>query len=368
MEAAFWIIAGLIVFSLFGYGLLWIVLAHVTGRPPFRAGPARSLRVTVLIAARNEEAAIGAKLESILEQDVAPHHLDVMVVSDGSIDRTIEVARSVRSPRVRCFALPRHGGKASALNHGLVRIEADVVVFSDANSILKPGSLTAILAPFADPEVGGTCGQPEPKPARDGWIGRAEQLFWQHDSLLKAAESRLGGAVSAQGTLYAIRRSLLPATVPADVADDFYISVQVPAQDRRLVFVPEAVAVEAVTSRTNDEFMRRVRSTERGWRGLLRMRRLLNPRRHGLYAVQLLCHKLLRRLTAFLLPALLLISLALVGHGTIYQAAAAGQMLFYGVAIMAIISSRARAIPGASAAAFFVGPDVCFIFAPWGLR
>jgi cellulose synthase/poly-beta-1,6-N-acetylglucosamine synthase-like glycosyltransferase len=353
-EAAFWIILALIAFSLFGYGLLWIVLARVAGRAPYREAPEVALGVTVLIAARNEEAVIGRKLESILAQDVAPHELDVMVISDGSEDRTIEEAQALRSPRVRCFALPRHDGKAAALNYGLAGIDADVVVFSDANSILKPGSLNALLAPFADPETGGTCGRPKPKLVRDGWIGRAEQLFWNHDNMLKEAETRLGGAVSAQGTLYAVRRHLLPTVVPPDMADDFYVSVQVPSSRKRLVFVPEAVATEIVTARVNDEFFRRVRSTERGWRGVLRMRRLLNPFAYGLYAVQLFCHKVLRRLTAFLLPALFLVTLALVRRGPVYELAAAAQVLFYGLAISAIVLPAARSLPGATAAAFFV--------------
>src|SRR5690606_8801832 len=122
---------------------------------------------------------------------------------------------------------------------------------------------------------------------------------------LKAAESALGGAVSAQGTLYAMRRALVPAVIPDAMADDFYISVQAPAAGRRLVLAPQAVAIEAVTARHGDEFMRRVRSTERGWRALWAMRRLMNPFRHGFYALQLICHKLLRRLVAFLLPLLL---------------------------------------------------------------
>ncbi|MEX0303833.1 MAG: glycosyltransferase, partial [Leisingera sp.] len=271
MILLFWTCAGLIAFSLAGYGLLWSVLAALAGR---RAPlpPVQPLRATVLIAARNEAAAIRAKLETILAQDCGPHWVDVLVVSDGSEDATLEQALSLNSPRIRAFQTPEHGGKAQALTAGLARIEADVVIFSDANSMLAPGALQYLLAPFSMEDTGGVCGrlQPQRKHGRRGWLARAERLFWSYDSGLKAAENRLGGAVSAQGTLYAMRRRLVPERVPGDVADDFYISVQAPAQHRRLVFEPRAVAQEAVTSHAGDEFMRRVGSTPRGLRGLLR--------------------------------------------------------------------------------------------------
>ena len=233
-------------------------------------------------------------------------------------------------------------------------IDADVVIFSDANSVPALGALRALLAPFAEPAVGGACGRPRPRGRRGGWIGRAEASFWIYDSALKRAESWLGGAVSAQGTLYALRRKLLPITVPAGVADDLFFSLQAVDRGGRLVFVPEAVAVEEVTARTGDEFKRRVRSTERGWRGLMMMSHLLDPRRYGLYAIQLFSHKVLRRLVAFLLPVWLAVSLSLVGRGAVYDLAAVGQVVVYGLGLAALAFPAAARLPGAGAAGFFV--------------
>ncbi|WP_264212633.1 glycosyltransferase [Leisingera thetidis] len=356
MMLLFWICAGLVAFSLAGYGVLWCAIAAVAGCR-VQLPPEQPVRATVLIAARNEEAAIRAKLETILKQDCGPHRVDVLVVSDGSEDATLAQALSLNSPRIRAFQTAEHGGKAQALTAGLARIEADVVIFSDANSMLAPGALRHLLAPFARPDTGGVCGRllPQRCKSRGGWLARAERLFWTYDSLLKAAENRLGGAVSAQGTLYAMRRQLVPERVPGDVADDFYISVQAPARHRRLVFEPRAVAQEQVSSHTGDEFMRRVRSTERGWRALMRMRRLMNPGRHGIYALQLLFHKGLRRMVAFLLPLLLLLSLAAAAEsGGIYTVGLLAQLLVYGLGAGPLLWPALGRLPGTGPARFFV--------------
>lgn len=351
----FWILVSLILYSLFGYGLIWTALAALFGRKGASHGSEQPLRATVVIAARNEAATIAQKLRGLLAQDTGTHSLDVLVVSDGSNDDTLAQAQSLGAPNVTAFQTPSHGGKAQALNAGLARVDCDVVIFSDANSILAEGALRALLRHFADPNVGGVCGQPEPiRSRRSGWLAGAEQLFWTYDSRLKMAESALGGAVTAQGTLYAMRRDLLPAKVPEAMADDFYISVQVPAAHKRLVYEPRAIAREEVTPQTGPEFMRRVRSTERGWRGIMNMKRLLNPFQHGLYAVQLFSHKTLRRLVAFLLPLLFVINVAVLDHGIVYQLLFAAQLLIYLMALAALCLPAALRLPGAKICLFFV--------------
>lgn len=353
MSVIFWFLLVLIAWSLFGYGLVWTLLARIW---PERRRQREEVGVsaTMLIAARNEEHVIEAKIRSVLAQDVGPNDLSILVVSDGSEDATLARAMATGDPRVSAFQTEMHGGKAMALNAGLARIDRDVVIFSDANSILEPGAVRSLLSHFSDRAVGGVCGRPRPERHRTGWHGKMEATFWQYDSMLKSAESRIGGAVSAQGTLYAIRRALVPAKVPEAMADDFYISTQVPAAGYRLVFDPRAIAIEDVTERTGDEIMRRVRSTERGWRGLMTMRRLLNPLRHGLYAIQLISHKLLRRVVAFFLPALFLANLALLEDAWFYWIFFLVQAVTYGVALAALLYPNLRRLPGVGVAAFFV--------------
>lgn len=351
----FWVTAALIFWSLAGYGLTWIVLARLMpragGGAEEEAGP---LSATVLIAARNEEADIGGKIRSVLDQHTGAHAVKVLVVSDGSEDATLARAAEAAAgdPRVTLLELPSHQGKAAALNAGLAQIPPEeVVIFSDANSRLAPGAIAALLAPFAGSEVGGTIGQLSIPPG-EGLMARAERLFWRYDNALKRAEDLIAGVVSAQGTFYAVRRHLIPE-VPAAMADDLVTSLAVVDQGYRLAYAPGAIASEPVTAKTGAEFGRRLRSTERGWRGLMRYRHLMAPGRTGLYAVQLFSHKALRRLVAFLLPLLLLYNLMLLGQGWLYWLTLLAQLAVYGLAAAALLSPRARALPGASVAVFF---------------
>lgn len=359
MVVLFWSLVGAIVFIAVGYGAVLILLSSlaVSRRPRPTPSP---LDVTLLIAAHNEEPHIADKLRNALSQDIGSHRLSILVVSDGSTDGTVDMARGVSPDRVRVIEIRDHVGKIPALRRALHQIAGDVVIFSDANSTFKPGALAALLAPFGDERVGGVCGAPAVRRSRRSWLAAGEQFYWHYDNRLKQAEGALGGVVSAQGSLYAIRRALVP-DIPTAVADDFYISTAVPAAGLRLAFARDAISEEAVAANVRREFGRRVRSTERGWRALLLRRGLLNPLRTGPYAVHLLFHKLLRRMVPFLLLALLVTSALGAASSPFLLVMLVGQLLGYGLAMAVPFSSALRRVPGATIAFFFLETQAAMV-------
>lgn len=330
MTVLFWALVGIISYIYLGYGLLVIFLAAL--RPQRRVLPTvQPLSATLLIAAHNEAPNISRKLENALSLDLGPHTLKVLVVSDGSQDDTVLEARKFTDRGVRTIEIRDHVGKANAMNRALTEISSDIVVFSDADSVIDGRALVNLLRHFSNLEVGGVCGCIELPARKRGWLGQGEAMYWRYDHALRAAESGLSGAVSAQGTLYAVRRELLHSLVPA-VADDSMNSFRVVAQGKRLVFEPEATVEISVTSSSKLEFGRRVRMTERGWRGLMLMSQLLNPWRYGFFSVQLFSHKVLRRLGPFFLLLLVPTNLWLISKHPIYDVLAALQAIFYALA------------------------------------
>ncbi len=317
------------VFSILYAYLFFPLLAALRGwlRPRPVAADDITPSVSLIIAAHNEAAVIERKLENVLALDYPAPCLEVIVASDGSDDGTNEQVRRYAGWGVQLLARPREG-KAAALNAAAAVATGEILVFSDANSMYAPDALRHLVRPFADPAVGGVAGDQRYGPA--GNHGQGERSYWQLDRQLKLFESAGGHVISATGAIYALRRELF-RPVPDGVTDDFYNSTGVIAQGRRLVFAPDAAAYEPVSSERR-EFGRKVRIITRGLRGVYLRRTLLDPRRHGFYALQLFSHKVLRRLVVFPLMALLVLSLGLVRHGRFYQLAAAGQVLFYGLA------------------------------------
>ena len=260
-------------------------------RPVTGDGPPPSI-VSVVIAAHNEEADLPGKLTDLQNQDLPDDvDLQVIVASDGSTDATVSLA-SDHPLQPTVLDLPR-GGKAKALNAAIELVKGDVVVFSDANSRLGPEALSVLLAPLADPAVGGVAGRQRYGDPSQAITGESE--YWAYEDRLKILESATGSVVSATGSLYAIRRELVD-DVPADVTDDFYISTGVVAAGKRLIYEPDAVAWEDPSGSPSSEYRRKVRIITRGLTGVRRRRELLDPRRHGHYALVLLMHKVVRRL------------------------------------------------------------------------
>lgn len=286
--------------------LLWL-------RARLRRDPIRGAEiqpdVDLVICAHDEAASIEKKLENALALDYPRERLVIWVASDGSTDGTVAIARRFEPRGVRVLDLPRVG-KAAAIEAAVGASSAEIVAFSDANSMWHPGALRALVRPFADARVGGVAGDQRyvaeadastlDAARRDGVAGdpdpaHGERTYWRFDRRLKQWQSESGSAISATGAIYAIRRSLFRVP-PADATDDFMISTEVIARGRRLAFAPDAVAFEPPARSTRGEFRRKVRIVTRGLRAVSYRRDLLRPSRTGLYAVELLLHKVWRRL------------------------------------------------------------------------
>jgi cellulose synthase/poly-beta-1,6-N-acetylglucosamine synthase-like glycosyltransferase len=328
-----------------GYPLLLVVLARLRPRP-VAAGLVRPA-VTIVVPAHDEEAVIGEKLESCLAQDYPADRLEVLVVSDGSTDRTEEIvrARAARDPRVRLLAIPR-SGKAAALDRGALHATGEILVLTDANALLGPGSLVRLVEPFADPEVGGVCGRKRYRRGRGvDATELGENLYWRWDQWQKSLESRIGSVFAADGALYAVRRGLyVPMADPAQ-ADDIAISARIVLQGRRLLFEPGAVAFEEPPAEGREELRRKVRVTNHSVRALLNLGRRLWT--SGFYSVELLSHKLLRHLAPFPLLALVATSLALAlrldgAAGAFFRLCLAFQLGFYALGLAGFLLRGTR--------------------------
>lgn len=313
----FWGCLGLVGYTYLGAPALTGARAVVAPKP-VRRGPVFP-PVTLIVPAYNEAEVIAAKVANSLALDYPAERLEVVVVSDGSDDGTDEIVAGLEAPRVRLVRVPR-SGKNFALNAGIAAARGDVLIFTDADTMLLPDAVRHLMAPFADATVGGVSGDYRHSSTRRETAG--QRAYWDFERLHKRWQSRSGTLTSAGGGLYALRRELT-SPLPPGVNDDFSLSVAVPAARRRLVFAPSAVGVGPVGTDLEAEFRRKVRSIGGGFLGVWRVRRCLDPRRFGFFALQLFSHKVLRRLMAVPIVLLAGTGASLWRHGVLYRVVAA---------------------------------------------
>ncbi|AXO88302.1 glycosyltransferase [Pseudomonas parafulva] len=336
-EFIFWLCLSLPLYAWVGYPLLLSLAAPLFPRRSRAALPAQ--RVSVVIAAHNEQRHIQAKLNSVLNQDYQAAELQVLVASDGSSDQTVALARALSDPRVQVLDLPRLG-KPGALNTAVAHCRGDILVFTDADNQWAGNTLGLLLAPFADADVGASAGHMIiPDPGKGLSLG--DSLYRHYEAWVRKVENRTGCMVSADGALLALRRALFQP-IPPQVNDDFHISTCAPVAGKRIVYVAQAIVLDQGVDEADKQFRRRQRVTVGGLQSLAARRELLNPLRHGLYAIALISHKLIRRLAPVLLLPLLLANLCLIGQSPFYQLTLALQVLGYGAALAGLLYPAAR--------------------------
>lgn len=336
----FWTSVALIIYAYFIFPVL-IILRGLLWPQPFKSDEITP-SVSIIIAAFNESKNISNKIDNILTLDYPRDRLEIVIASDGSNDGTNEIVRAYEEKGVRLLPLPRQG-KAGALNAAVAASKGEILVFSDANSMYRSDAIRALVRPFADPTIGGVAGnQTYLKKNKTNIDNVGERSYWNFDRIMKKFQSRAGNTISATGAIYAIRRSLFQ-TVPEGVTDDFVTSTSVIVEGYRLIFAPDAVAYEPVAVTSNAEFGRKVRVTSRGLRAVFFIRsQLLNPFRYGFYAIQLLSHKVLRRLIVFPLLFLFFLNLFLWRTDVFYQFTMICQSLFYSFGLLGFLLDRTR--------------------------
>lgn len=285
-------------------------------------------RVTLVVAAHNEEAVIARKLENSLALDYPPELLEIVIGSDGSMDRTEAIVRACDDPRVRLDAAPR-AGKVGVLNRTIPAARGELVLLSDANTHLEPDALRHLVPHFEDPSVGAVCGRLRLyNPSKEAF---EESAYWTYESAIKRDEGRRGALIGANGGLYAIRRALFEPLQPDTIVDDFVIPLRILQDGRAVVYEDRAVAWEETTEDYGREFGRRARIAAGNFQALTRLPRLLLPSA-GFAAFAFWSHKVIRWCAPLLMALCLLTNLMLLGVGPLYGLLFLLQLGFYGLA------------------------------------
>jgi cellulose synthase/poly-beta-1,6-N-acetylglucosamine synthase-like glycosyltransferase len=371
----FWLCLGLVAWTYVGYPVVlaaWAALREALEGARFLAGgPDRRHRprgdrlpsVSLVFSAYDEESCIRRKIENCLALDYPADRLEVLVGCDACSDRTAALAREAGDERVRVVEFPQRGGKAAVLSRLVPMAKGEVVVFTDANTIMDRGAVRALVRHFQDGSVGAVVG-------RLRLYNRVrreyeESLYWRYETLLKYYEGRLGCVIGANGGIYAIRRLLFSPLRAGTIIDDFVIPMRIATRGWRVPFEPEAVAHEETTEDYDREFGRRARIGAGNWQSVALVPDVLDPR-NGFLTFAFVSHKLVRWTAPFLLAVAFALNLPLALQGGFtYPALLTAQAAFYALALLGRGGLAGPLRRVASVAHYFVAMNAALAVGFW---
>ena len=258
METLFVVSVAFIVYTYMFYPLvifLWGTLFPRRIEKDYQRVP-----LTVVLAVRNEESNIEARLEDLRAQDYPSELVEIVVVSDASTDRTVELARRFEGDRVKVLELTRSAGKSGALNAGVAAAANDLIVFADARQRFGDNVFAELTAVLADGRIGGVSGELVIEPKSGSEVGEGVGLYWRYEKLIRRMESASGSVVGATGSIYAIRKRLYVPLPEHTLLDDFVVPMRIVLRGYRVVFERSARAYDISSATAAQEFARKVRT------------------------------------------------------------------------------------------------------------
>jgi cellulose synthase/poly-beta-1,6-N-acetylglucosamine synthase-like glycosyltransferase len=347
MRLLFWLCFALIAYAYVGYAVWLLLRTRLLGTRPVQK-QYFTPTISVVIAARNEEANLPAKLENLRCMDYPPDRLEVVIASDGSTDRTADILCD-HSSAIRPVILGESNGKACALNEAVRRSTGEILVFLDARQYVEPDAVSELICCFADPTVGAVSGELLLEDS-EGKSEDALGIYWKIEKIVRKLESASGSVVGVTGAIYAIRRELYTEIPAGTILDDLFVPMNVARMGRRVIFQPSAIARDRLFSAKGKEFSRKVRTLTGNYQLLRLAPWLLSPANPLLF--RFVSHKLLRLLVPLLLLLMLMAS-AMAG-GTFYRTIFWLQVIFYVAAVFGTLIPSVKQFKPVGIASTFV--------------
>jgi len=344
LQIVFWSLLALVIYSYVGYGIvlyLLVSLKRIFNPRPKVSYPLEWPTVTLLIASYNELDFLPQKVKNCQELTYQSGKLRILFVTDGSSDGSESFLSSQNG--IEVLHQGKRAGKIMAMNRGMEHVNSEIVVFTDANTLLNTEAIQEIVKHFVSSEkVGCVAGAKRILlNESESASGAGEGAYWKYESALKKWDSELNTVVGAAGELFSIRRNLFKPVEKDTLLDDFMISMRIAQSGYRVVYEPAAMAFEKPTADVKEEMKRKVRICAGGIQSIIRLAPVLNVFKYGLLSFQYISHRVLRWSVtpiamALLIPINLVLVVALTQNQT-YFFLLIGQCLFYGAAIVGSI-------------------------------
>ncbi len=337
LEIIFWWLTAFIFYIYFGYPLL---LSLFCNKKSILADNKEGYSsVTFITIAYNEEDYIKDKIENSFSIDYPSDKFEIIIVSDGSTDKTAVIAVQYQNNGIKFLKFNVRRGKASCLNDAVSAARGELLVFSDANVYYDKDAIRKLVRNFQDKRIGAVTGEVRYVLDKNS-TNQGEGLYEKYERFLRIKESNLYSLVGVNGAMYAIRRNLYVPLKKDIITDDFLVALNIIAKGYRIAYEPDAKGIEMILTSAKDEFRRKVRIIAGGYQAV----KELGWKLMGFplpVVFELISHKLLRWLAPFFLLGILIVNIFLLNI-SLYRALFYIQTLFYASVFLGYILEKMK--------------------------
>ncbi len=310
MEILFWLFLFIIFYAYFGYGIILIAMVKI--RDLFVSertivNPKFEPTVSFIIPCYNEKGILKEKVENCLQLNYPEDKLEIIFITDGSDDGSAEYLRTFSGLKV--LHEQQRRGKSAAENRSVKHSTGEIIIFSDANTILPADAVHKLVRHYINPVVGAVSGEKRIMQSdKENAAGAGEGFYWKYESMLKRFDARLLTVVGAAGELFSFRRHLFKPLEEDTILDDFVLSLRITQAGYRVLYDPAATALETSSADSKEELKRKIRICAGGWQAMSRLGSLFNVFNHPVLTFQYISHRVLRWTLA---PLFLLLAMPL---------------------------------------------------------
>lgn len=283
--------------------------------------------VSVLVAAYNEEKIIKEKIINLEQLNYPNKKIEVLIASDGSTDKTVEIAKKcISKQNMKIIELPR-GGKVTALNILLEQATGEILVFSDANTLYDSEAIKHLIKHFSNEKIGCVSGQLRYSVNKySGGGAKSENFYWKYENWVKEKESAIGSLSGANGAIYAVKRNIVKKFKPGVINDDFYMSTKIQEKGYDVIFEKKAIAYEEPNNDYEEQFKRHVRDGSGHYQALIIFWKMLFPRKGSFVYIS---HRVIKWIVPFAIILIFITNLLLIQTSLIMKVLFILQSLFY---------------------------------------
>jgi poly-beta-1,6-N-acetyl-D-glucosamine synthase len=335
IEILFWSFITTIFYAYFGYGILLyglVRIKEIVTKSYNIVNPGFEPTVTFIVPCYNEIDILESKVRNCLALEYSADKLQILFITDGSTDGSQILLEKFSEIEVLHDTVRR--GKSAAENRSVAHATGEIIIFSDANTVLPGNTIKRMVRHYINPEIGAVSGEKRiSQSEKENAAGAGEGFYWKYESMLKRFDARLHTVVGAAGELFSFRKHLFRPLEEDTILDDFVLSLRITQAGYRVMYDPTATATETASANSHEELKRKIRICAGGWQAMSRLGSLFNFFKHPILTFQYVSHRVLRwTLAPLFLICIVPINFYLAQESTFYQTLLYAHLLFYGLA------------------------------------